>query len=102
MCIPLTKVCDKNTDCPNAEDEPAGKCGKNECQVKNGGCSHACVDTRAGFYCECRKGYKLVGNTTCEDINECNEAGACSHICINEVGGFKVRVWVLNLNIFGC
>lgn len=34
--------------------------------------------------------YKLTEtNKTCVDINECEDPGACSQICINEVGGFK-------------
>lgn len=56
MCIPLSKVCDGRTDCPHFQDEPNGKCNVNECLEKNGGCEHSCVDTPAGFYCECRLG----------------------------------------------
>ncbi|XP_062564509.1 low-density lipoprotein receptor-like isoform X2 [Armigeres subalbatus] len=89
MCIPLSKVCDKKPDCPEFQDEPNDKCGKNECLESNGGCSHLCVDTPAGFYCDCKPGYKLVGNRTCEDINECEEAGSCSQKCTNEIGTFK-------------
>lgn len=65
-CIPLSKVCDGHQDCPQAEDEPRDKCGKNECHVNNGGCSQTCVDTPAGFYCDCRDGYELVDNKTCK------------------------------------
>ena len=73
------------------EDEPIDKCGRDECKVNNGGCSDICVDTQAGFYCECRKGYKLLSdNRTCEDINECEIPGSCSQLCTNERGGFKV------------
>ncbi|CRK98878.1 CLUMA_CG012179, isoform B [Clunio marinus] len=89
MCIPLSKVCDKKQDCPDSEDEPVGKCGRDECQVNNGGCSQLCVDTQAGFYCECRSGYKLIDNKTCEDINECEIPGSCSQLCTNERGSFK-------------
>lgn len=56
MCIPLSKVCDKKPDCPEFQDEPVDKCGKNECAINNGGCSHECVDTPGGFYCDCRPG----------------------------------------------
>jgi hypothetical protein len=91
MCIPLSKVCDKSQDCPDGEDEPVGKCGRDECKSNNGGCSQLCVDTQAGFYCECRQGYKLSSdNRTCEDINECEIPGSCSQLCTNERGGFKV------------
>lgn len=90
MCIPQSKVCDKIQDCPDAEDEPVDKCGRDECKSNNGGCSQLCVDTQAGFYCDCRQGFKLVDNNTCDDINECDIAGSCSQLCTNERGGFKV------------
>nr|CAA03855.1 lipophorin receptor [Locusta migratoria] len=91
MCIPLSSVCDKKPDCPNWEDEPQEKCGKNECAVNNGGCSQKCVDTPAGYYCDCLPGYKLVDNHTCDDVNECEIPGACSQECINEKGTFKCQ-----------
>lgn len=90
MCIALAKVCDKIQDCPDAEDEPVDKCGRDECKLNNGGCSQLCVDARAGFYCDCRPGFQLVDNRTCEDINECDIPGSCSQICTNERGTFKV------------
>ncbi|CAL8076182.1 unnamed protein product [Orchesella dallaii] len=88
-CIPLDKVCDQKNDCGNWADEPKDKCGVNECAVANGGCSELCVDTAAGFYCECRPGFKLFGNSSCEDIDECTIPGTCSQICTNEKGSFK-------------
>lgn len=92
-CIPLSKVCDKKQDCPAAEDEPIDKCGRNECKSNNGGCSHICVDTPAGFYCDCDKGLELKDNRTCYDIDECKIAGACSQLCTNSHGSFKVRAF---------
>ncbi|XP_059048113.1 very low-density lipoprotein receptor isoform X4 [Achroia grisella] len=89
MCIPLSKLCDKKPDCPNFEDEPRDKCGENECEKNNGGCTQLCVDTPVGYYCDCNKGYKLIDNRTCEDIDECADPGACSQMCINEKGTFK-------------
>ncbi|KAK9874940.1 hypothetical protein WA026_005757 [Henosepilachna vigintioctopunctata] len=88
-CIPLLQVCNGRRDCINWEDEPSDKCGINECSINKGGCSHKCVNMPIGFYCECNPGYKLVDNTTCRDINECEIPGSCSQICINEEGGFK-------------
>ncbi|KAJ8735442.1 hypothetical protein PYW07_007062 [Mythimna separata] len=89
MCIPLSKVCDKHPDCPGFEDEPRDRCGENECAKNNGGCTQKCVDTPVGYYCDCDKGYKLVDNRTCEDVDECSDPGACSQMCINEKGTFK-------------
>ncbi|XP_075970818.1 lipophorin receptor 1 isoform X4 [Anticarsia gemmatalis] len=89
MCIPLSKVCDKHPDCPNFEDEPRDRCGENECAKNNGGCTQKCVDTPVGYYCDCDKGFKLVDNRTCEDVDECSDPGACSQMCINEKGTFK-------------
>ncbi|CAH2050204.1 unnamed protein product, partial [Iphiclides podalirius] len=89
MCIPLSKVCDKKPDCPNFEDEPRDRCGEDECARGNGGCTQRCVDTPVGYYCDCDKGYKLVDNRTCEDVDECADPGACSQLCINEKGTYK-------------
>lgn len=34
--------------------------------------------------------YKLINGKACIDINECVENfGACSQLCINEIGGYK-------------
>ncbi|XP_049531787.1 low-density lipoprotein receptor-like isoform X4 [Anopheles darlingi] len=89
MCIPLAKVCDKKPDCPMFQDEPADKCGKNECLENNGGCSQNCIDTPASYYCDCKPGYKLSDNRTCVDIDECEEPGTCSQNCTNSIGSFK-------------
>ncbi|XP_030748487.1 very low-density lipoprotein receptor-like isoform X1 [Sitophilus oryzae] len=89
-CVPLSHVCDGKPDCPAWEDEPRNSCGVNECAHDNGGCAHRCVDTPAGFRCECRHGYALThDNRTCKDIDECEIEGSCSQICHNEKGGFK-------------
>lgn len=56
MCIPNTKVCDTKVDCPGGQDEPKNGCSIDECKVANGGCEHICVNTPAGFYCDCHKG----------------------------------------------
>ncbi|CAH0562071.1 unnamed protein product [Brassicogethes aeneus] len=89
ICIPFSQVCDGRQHCPRWEDEPKDKCGVNECNENNGGCSQRCVDTPASFYCDCNHGYKLVDNKTCKDINECEIPGSCSQQCVNDKGGFK-------------
>ncbi|CAG9855512.1 unnamed protein product [Phyllotreta striolata] len=91
QCIRFSQVCDGRQDCPDWEDEPKDKCGVDECSINNGGCSQKCVDTPASFYCDCEPGYKLVGNKTCKDINECEIPGKCSQLCINDKGGFKCQ-----------
>ncbi|CBY39931.1 unnamed protein product, partial [Oikopleura dioica] len=32
---------------------------KNECDVKNGGCSHICMNTSSGYFCSCPSGLRL-------------------------------------------
>lgn len=88
-CIPLENVCNKNPDCIGWEDESAELCGVNECAKNNGGCSQICVDLPIGYRCDCRAGYRLIDNRTCDDVDECLEPGSCSQFCQNEKGGFK-------------
>jgi hypothetical protein len=65
-CIPMSKVCDLHPDCANYEDEPHDKCGVNECLTNNGGCSHICVDTPTSYHCQCRPGYELIDDHSCD------------------------------------
>nr|XP_034837843.1 very low-density lipoprotein receptor-like [Maniola hyperantus] len=88
VCIPLSKVCDEHSDCPNSADE-SDRCRIDECAQNNGGCTQKCIDMPVGYHCDCEKGYKLINNTSCEDIDECLDPGVCSQICINENGTFK-------------
>ncbi|VVC43730.1 Hypothetical protein CINCED_3A006528 [Cinara cedri] len=89
VCIPMEKVCDKVPDCPGLEDEQQNSCNVNECLDNNGGCSQFCVDLPHTFRCACKPGYKLINNSTCDDVNECEIEGSCSQICINEKGTYK-------------
>ncbi|CAL4163118.1 unnamed protein product, partial [Meganyctiphanes norvegica] len=88
-CIPKSSLCNGRNDCTNWEDESETQCGVNECETHNGGCSHICIDSRESYQCECRKGYRLLGKYTCEDVDECTEIpGTCSQKCTNTNGGF--------------
>ena len=104
MCIALEDVCDRKNDCGGWQDEPKDLCHVNECLgpegsgakgqqaiylPPNGGCDQKCVDLPVGYKCACKDGYKLVGNTTCIDVDECQLPGTCSQVCINREGGFK-------------
>lgn len=61
----------------------------NPCNLNNGGCMQTCIPVGAkNRRCECLDGFRLVGNTSCEDINECAQwPPVCSQKCINEVKG---------------
>ena len=94
LCILMDRVCDGANDCGQWQDEPKGLCNVNECAVNNGNCSHLCTDTKVGFHCGCRPGYKLSSSssssTNCLDVDECvQQPGICSQLCINEKGTFK-------------
>ena len=54
-------------------------------------CDHNCTNTKVGYFCSCLPGYRLVNDTNCLDIDECNEGSDVCHAnatCTNTIGSF--------------
>lgn len=91
VCIEPTKLCDTRMDCENYADEENSLCENNACKYNNGGCMQTCIPIdKSNRRCECLHGYRMNGDTACEDINECEQwPPVCSQKCINEKGSYK-------------
>ncbi|XP_015186771.1 PREDICTED: vitellogenin receptor isoform X2 [Polistes dominula] len=88
-CISLTLTCNQKDDCGDNSDEDNDSCDiyKEFCS-KTHECEHNCRATPHGPFCSCWTGYKLVNDTICEDINECELFGSCSQHCMNNAGSY--------------
>ncbi|XP_066942937.1 hemicentin-1-like isoform X1 [Macrobrachium rosenbergii] len=62
----------------------------NECQEEPKVCDQTCLNLIGGYRCDCRRGFRLVGQNECVDIDECAQfRSPCSHGCENTIGSFK-------------
>lgn len=91
-CVPHERVCDHHNDCGAWQDEPESCDHSGEaCDGGDrGGCDQLCLASPSGHRCSCHPGYRLVTNTTCADINECEATpNLCSHSCHNREGSYE-------------
>ncbi|CAL4112653.1 unnamed protein product, partial [Meganyctiphanes norvegica] len=62
----------------------------NECKEQPDVCDQTCLNLIGGYRCDCRRGFRLVGENKCKDIDECSQfRKPCSNQCENTVGSFK-------------
>ncbi|CAF0941452.1 unnamed protein product, partial [Brachionus calyciflorus] len=90
VCVNYTQLCDNVVQCPDGSDEGAF-CGRDDCSIQNGGCSHFCHQAPIGSMCFCPLGYQTTNSSNykrCEDINECEFETACNQRCSNYRGGY--------------
>ena len=90
ICINFTQLCDNVAQCPDGSDEGAF-CGREDCSIQNGGCSHFCHQSPVGSLCFCPAGYRTSNVTNykrCLDINECELETTCNQRCSNYPGGY--------------
>ena len=54
-------------------------------------CLFECVNTVAGYHCQCPDGYVHVDDNMidCREIDECSSNGTCAQICTNTLGSFE-------------
>jgi len=86
-CLNAANVCDKIPQCPNKEDE-GSFCATPGCGDLV--CAHKCIESSQGPSCYCPSGLQLsTSGVDCVDINECEEYGKCSQLCLNSYGNYS-------------
>jgi len=81
VCVPISKICDDNLDCPNGADE-GPECDSLGCAKHT--CSNGCTQTPVGPLCTCPEGEVINPNSTneCQDLDECSPPGICSQVIL--------------------
>ncbi|KAG5849838.1 hypothetical protein ANANG_G00075950 [Anguilla anguilla] len=63
------------------------------CDLRNGGCAHACaVRSEGRVHCSCKAGWELgEDQRSCLDVDECADftSGGCQQVCVNHPGTFN-------------
>ncbi|KAK4311029.1 hypothetical protein Pmani_017444 [Petrolisthes manimaculis] len=64
----------------------------NECEEVPDVCDQTCLNLIGGYRCDCRRGFRLIGQSRCVDIDECSQLmSPCSHSCHNTIGSFRCQ-----------
>ncbi|KAI8034069.1 putative vitellogenin receptor [Drosophila gunungcola] len=91
-CVDMSRVCNNFPDCANGRDE--GPQCTTACRATSGRkvCQHKCRATPAGGVCSCFDGYRLdADQSSCSDIDECQEQQPCAQLCENTLGGYQCQ-----------
>ncbi|XP_060064056.1 uncharacterized protein LOC132544475 [Ylistrum balloti] len=61
----------------------------NYCALHTVDCDHGCTNGPLGYTCTCRRGYNMLRNGNCQDIDECiTRNGGCQYFCQNTAGSY--------------
>ncbi|XP_078803799.1 low-density lipoprotein receptor-related protein 1 isoform X7 [Oryzias latipes] len=95
-CISSALRCNYFNDCDDygsdeiscqKKDTVLNDCSSNRTLCGDGDEAH-CVMNGTDSFCSCKPGFQSNGKNRCEDKNECQQFGVCSHICNNTKGSY--------------
>ncbi|RVE72792.1 hypothetical protein OJAV_G00041090 [Oryzias javanicus] len=95
-CISSALRCDYFNNCDDygsdeincqKTDTVLNDCRSNRTLCGDGDEAH-CVVNGSDSFCSCKPGFQSSGKNRCEDKNECQQFGVCSHICNNTKGSY--------------
>ncbi|XP_035237468.1 low-density lipoprotein receptor-related protein 1-like isoform X1 [Anguilla anguilla] len=95
-CISSSLRCNSFNDCEDygsdeidcRRDTGLKNCHSSGTVCGDGDEAH-CVTNGTDSFCTCKPGFQKTGQNSCEDKNECQRFGLCSHICNNTKGSYK-------------